>query len=49
VSLTRHLQLLGVLTEPVSGPDRLGPWLSAFGMLALNYKWASEELHPGFP
>jgi hypothetical protein len=49
ITLTDHLELLGVLSLCVESPDHLGLALSAYGVSGLRYRWATGEKSPKFP
>jgi hypothetical protein len=49
VTITEHLELLGILSVPVSSPDSLGVVVGSWGVGSLRYKWATGEKHPQFP
>jgi hypothetical protein len=49
IQLTNHLDLQGTLSIVVAGPDSLGLFDGAFGVLGFVYRWATGDEHPHFP
>ncbi len=49
VSLTHHLEAVGVAAFSIFNPDEIGLASSDVGQIGLRYKWATGDLWPDFP
>ncbi len=49
VSLTHHLEAVGVAAISVFNPDEIGLAGADLGQIGLRYRWASGDLWPEFP
>jgi hypothetical protein len=49
ITITDHIDLQGTLTVVIAGPDSLGLFDGAFGVLGFVYRWATGDRHPAFP
>lgn len=49
VSLTHHLEAVGVAAFSVYNPDEIGLAGADLGQIGLRYRWASGDLWPDFP
>jgi len=49
ITLTDHLEILGLATFTVASPDDLGFFLGTWAVACFRYKWATGERHPHFP
>jgi hypothetical protein len=49
VSLTHHLEAVGVAAFSFLGPDEIGLASADIGQISLRYRWATGDLWPEFP
>ncbi len=49
VSLTHHLEAVGVAAFTFFGPDEIGLAGADLGQISLRYRWATGDLWPDFP
>ena len=49
LQITDHLEALCTLSLSISGPDKLGIVMGAYGLAGVRYRWATGEPTPKFP
>jgi hypothetical protein len=49
VSLTHHLEAVGVAALSVFNPDEIGLAGADLGQIGMRYRWATGDLWPEFP
>ena len=49
LQVTDHLEALCTLSLSISGPDKLGIVMGAYGLAGVRYRWATGEPTPKFP